>query len=257
MGGGGHTALILSHQGTRVTAIDRDATALNFAQARLQEYGDRVQFWHGNFSEFVPPHRFHGILADLGVSSAQLDTPQRGFSFRHPAPLDMRMDQRQELTAAHIVNTYSETALADLIFTLGEERYSRAIARGIVRCRPLTTTTELAEVISRSVPPAYRYGRIHCATRTFQALRLAVNQELASLQTWLQAVPDWLEGGGRLVIITFHSLEDRLVKTAYKTDPRLVMVNKKPIVPSAAEIAQNPRARSAKLRVAERIIVDN
>lgn len=252
VGGGGHSALILAHQDTTVTAIDRDAAAIEFAQTRLQEFGERVHFWRGNFCEFVPPHRFHGIVADLGVSSAQLDSPDRGFSFRHTAPLDMRMDQSQALTAADIVNTYSETALADLIFTWGEERFSRAIAKGIVQARPLYTTTELAEVISRSVPPFYRRGRIHCATRTFQALRLAVNRELESLHAWLQVVPDWLEPGGRLVIISFHSLEDRLVKTAYKNDPRLVMVHKKPIVPTPQEIAQNPRARSAKLRIAER-----
>jgi 16S rRNA (cytosine1402-N4)-methyltransferase len=249
VGGGGHSAMILSYPDTIVTAIDRDAMAIEAAQARLREYGDRVRFWRGNFQDFVPNTLYQGILADLGVSSAQLDRGERGFSFRQKGPLDMRMDQRQVLTAAHIVNTYDEVTLANLIYELGEERFSRRIARAIVQSRPIETTTDLAEVIAQAVPAPYRHGRIHCATRTFQALRLAVNQELESLAAWLKLVPDWLAPGGRLVIISFHSLEDRLVKNAFKTDDRLTVVNKKPIVTTADP---NPRARSAKLRIAEK-----
>ncbi len=253
VGGGGHSALILSHPGTTLTAIDRDAMAIQVAQDRLREYADRVTFWHGNFGDFVPSISFNGIVADLGVSSGQLDTADRGFSFRHEAPLDMRMDQSQTLTAADIVNHYDETAIAHILYTLGEERFSRRIAKGIVQSRPIETTTELAQIVTRSVPGVYRHGRIHCATRTFQALRLAVNQELESLQKWLDVVPEWLAPGGRLVIISFHSLEDRIVKNAFKQDERLIVINKKPIVPTAEESARNPRSRSAKLRIAEKI----
>ncbi len=254
VGGGGHSAMILEHPGTTLTAIDRDMMAIEAARQRLQAYADRVNFWHGNFRDFVPQFLFHGIVADLGVSSAQLDTPDRGFSFRQAAPLDMRMDQSQVLTACHIVNSYDEATLANIFHTLGEERFSRRIARGIVQSRPIETTLELAEVVTRSVPGIYRHGRIHCATRTFQALRIAVNQELESLQTWLNLVPDWLEPGGRLVVISFHSLEDRIVKNAFKQNPRLHVITKKPIVATDAEIENNPRARSAKLRIAEKMI---
>lgn len=253
VGGGGHSALILSHPGTTLTAIDRDGVAIQTAQERLREYNDRVTFWHGNFGDFVPSISFNGIVADLGVSSGQLDTADRGFSFRHEAPLDMRMDQSQALTAADIVNHYDETAIAHILYTLGEERFSRRIAKGIVQSRPIETTTQLAQIVTRSVPGVYRHGRIHCATRTFQALRLAVNQELESLQKWLDVVPEWLVPGGRLVVISFHSLEDRIVKNAFKQDERLIVINKKPIVPTAEESARNPRARSAKLRIAEKI----
>lgn len=244
VGGGGHSALILSHPGTTLTAIDRDGVAIQTAQERLREYNDRVTFWHGNFGDFVPSISFNGIVADLGVSSGQLDTADRGFSFRHEAPLDMRMDQSQALTAADIVNHYDETAIAHILYTLGEERFSRRIAKGIVQSRPIETTTQLAQIVTRSVPGVYRHGRIHCATRTFQALRLAVNQELESLQKWLDVVPEWLAPGGRLVVISFHSLEDRIVKNAFKQDERLIVINKKPIVPTAEESARNPRARS-------------
>jgi len=254
VGGGGHSAMILSYPDTIVTAIDRDAMAIEAAQARLREYGDRVTFWRGNFQDFVPNTLYQGILADLGVSSAQLDRGERGFSFRHEGPLDMRMDQRQVLTAAHIVNTYDEVTLANLIYEFGEERFSRRIARAIVQSRPIETTTGLAEVIAQAVPAPYRHGRIHCATRTFQALRLAVNQELEALANWLKLVPDWLVPGGRLVIISFHSLEDRLVKNAFKSDDRLTVVNKKPIVATADP---NPRARSAKLRIAEKTKIND
>jgi 16S rRNA (cytosine1402-N4)-methyltransferase len=255
VGGGGHSRLILAADPTvRLVAVDQDAAAIATAQATLQEFGDRITFWHGNFSQFNPgSQRFDGILADLGVSSAQFDIPERGFSFRHTAPLDMRMDPRQELTAAEIVNHWGETDLANLIYTYGEERLSRRIARKILEQRPFQTTTELAEAIAYCVPKKYRYGRIHPATRTFQALRIAVNQELEVLKTWLEKAPQWLAPGGRLAIISFHSLEDRLVKHSLKENPDLKVITKKPIIATEAEIQANARARSAKLRVAERI----
>ncbi len=255
VGGGGHSRLILESDATvRLVAVDQDPMALASAQDTLSDFGERVTFWQGNFSQFEPgSKRFHGILADLGVSSAQLDIPERGFSFRHQAPLDMRMNPHQPLTAAEVVNTWEETDLANLIYTYGEERLSRRIARTIVEQRPFQTTTALAEAISGSVPKAYRHGRIHPATRTFQALRIAVNQELAVLETLLTQAPQWLVPGGRLVIISFHSLEDRMVKHRLKDNPDLQVITKKPIIATDDEIHANPRSRSAKLRVAERI----
>jgi 16S rRNA (cytosine1402-N4)-methyltransferase len=254
VGGGGHSRLILqADDSVKLVAVDQDESAIAAACANLSEFGDRVTFWQGNFSTFDPQGKqFDGILADLGVSSAQFDIPERGFSFRHEAPLDMRMDQSQELTAADIVNHWDETELANLIYNYGEERLSRRIARKILEQRPFQTTTELAEAISYCVPRKYRYGRIHPATRTFQALRIAVNQELDVLETLLQKASGWLAPGGRLVIISFHSLEDRMVKHALKENPALKVVTKKPITAVEQEVEQNHRSRSAKLRVAEK-----
>jgi 16S rRNA (cytosine1402-N4)-methyltransferase len=259
VGGGGHSRLMLATSADiQLTAIDQDAQAIAAAQANLAEYGDRVQFWRGNFADFDPDYRqFDGIVADLGVSSAQFDIPERGFSFRHTAPLDMRMNQDQALTAADIINDWEESKLADLFFTYGEERLSRRIARRIMERRPFQTTTELAETIFHAVPRAYRYGRLHPATRVFQALRIAVNQELTSLERFLDRAPEWLKPGGRLAIISFHSLEDRLVKHAFRASPLLHVCTSKPIQPAEEELEQNPRARSAKLRVAERKSEDN
>ncbi|NEQ98758.1 MAG: 16S rRNA (cytosine(1402)-N(4))-methyltransferase RsmH [Cyanothece sp. SIO2G6] len=253
VGGGGHSQQILERVAeSRVVGIDQDGMAIAAAQAQLQDYGDRIQFWQGNFSDYDPgEQQFDGILADLGVSSAQLDLPERGFSFRHDAPLDMRMNSDETLTAADIVNHWDEKQLADVIYQYGEERLSRRIARRIVEKRPLHTTTQLADEIWHSVPRSYRYGKIHPATRTFQALRIAVNRELEVLQDFLTVVPHWLGPGGRLVIISFHSLEDRIVKHSLRQHERLTVLSKKPIVPTEAECATNPRARSAKLRVAE------
>jgi 16S rRNA (cytosine1402-N4)-methyltransferase len=255
VGGGGHSRLMLEAEPRiQLMAVDQDEAAITAAQTNLAEFGDRVRFWRGNFSDFDPgEQRFDGILADLGVSSAQFDIPDRGFSFRHQAPLDMRMDQRQDLTAADIVNHWNETDLANMIYTYGEERLSRRIARKIVEQRPFQTTTELAEAISYCVPKKYRYGRIHPATRTFQALRIAVNREMEVLDALLQKAPEWLIPGGRLVIISFHSLEDRRVKHGFKESPQLKVITKKPVMASDVETADNPRARSAKLRVAERV----
>jgi 16S rRNA (cytosine1402-N4)-methyltransferase len=256
VGGGGHSDRILQVASTvKVIALDRDEMAITAAREKLSVYGDRVQFWHGTFSDYQLPAglRFDGILADLGVSSAQFDLAERGFSFRDEGALDMRMDQQQLQTAADLVNETEESALADIFFQLGEERFSRRIARQIVEMRPFETTTQLAEAIARCVPKSYRYGRIHPATRVFQALRIAVNQELEHLQAWLQRAPDWLVAGGRIAVISFHSLEDRPIKYAFRQDDRLKVITKKPIVPSDTEIAANPRSRSAKLRVAERL----
>ncbi len=257
VGGGGHSSLILAiAQDIRVTAIDQDGQALLAAQAQLQAYGDRVQFWQGNFAKYDPGKtQFDGILADLGVSSPQVDQPERGFSFRHEAPLDMRMDQRQSLTAADLINQSSETELADIFYTYGEERFSRRIARRIVERRPFETTTELAAAIVRAAPPRSRHGRdrIHPATRVFQALRIAVNQELAALETFLSLAPSWLKPGGRIGIISFHSLEDRLIKHSFRHASELHVLTKKPVTPQPDEIATNPRSRSAKLRLAERL----
>mgnify|MGYP001824850551 CR=1 FL=1 len=255
VGGGGHSRLILAAEPEiQLTGIDQDAAAIAAAQANLAAFGDRVTLWHGNFAAFEPgSQRFDGILADLGVSSTQVDQPERGFSFRQEAALDMRMDPRQTLTAADIVNHWDETELADLIYQYGEERLSRRIARRIVAQRPFETTTALADAIAHSVPKSYRYGRIHPATRTFQALRIAVNRELEVLEHLLHIAPAWLNPGGRLVIISFHSLEDRRVKYAFRGDDRLKIITKKPIVADEAEKSANPRSRSAKLRVAERL----
>lgn len=255
VGGGGHSRLLLeAHPDLRIVAIDQDDQAIAAAQANLAEFCDRIQFFHSNFAQYQPgEQKFNGILADLGVSSAQFDIPERGFSFRHEAELDMRMNRSQTTTAAEIVNHWDEKELADLIYTYGEERLSRRIARRIVEKRPFTTTTELADAIFYSVPPKYRHGRIHPATRTFQALRIAVNQELEVLETLLKRAPDWLNLGGRLAIISFHSLEDRIVKYAFREDERLKIITKKPITAEADEVEENVRSRSAKLRIAERI----
>jgi 16S rRNA (cytosine1402-N4)-methyltransferase len=255
VGGGGHSSLILAAApDVSLVAIDQDAQAIAAAQAALSTYGDRVQFWQGNFADYTPDGAtFDGIIADLGVSSVQFDLPERGFSFRHTAPLDMRMNQQQSLTAAEIINFWDEAKLADIFFTYGEERLSRRIARRIVEKRPFQTTTELADTIAYSVPKSYRYGRIHPATRTFQALRIVVNQELTALETFLKTAPRWLKPSGRIGIISFHSLEDRIVKYAFRESSELTILTKKPIQPTDAEIAENPRSRSAKLRVAERI----
>lgn len=257
VGGGGHSFLMLSTLPTlRITALDRDSHALAAAKERLTPFLDRVQFWQGNFAEYDPEDsRYDGIIADFGVSSAQLDHPERGFSFRHDAPLDMRMDQRQDLTAADVINTRSEKTLADLFFHYGEERFSRRIARNIVAKRPFYTTGDLADAIARSMPKPKqsRRHRIHPATRVFQALRIAVNEELNSIETFVQIAPTWLKPGGNIGMISFHSLEDRIVKHQLRAIPQLQILTKKPIVATREEIRENPRARSAKLRLARRL----
>ncbi|MCT7950952.1 16S rRNA (cytosine(1402)-N(4))-methyltransferase RsmH [Ancylothrix sp. C2] len=254
LGAGGHTSLILATSpDVRVTAIDRDEQAIATAQTYLSQFGENVKIWRGNFCEYPgQSEQFDGIIADLGVSSGQLDTPARGFSFRHTAALDMRMDNRQPLTAAEIINKWQEKQLADIFFTYGEERLSRRIARTIVSSRPFSTTTQLAEAIASCVPAKYRHGRIHPATRVFQALRIAVNAELTSLEKFIDVAPNWLKPGGKIGIISFHSLEDRIVKHRLRENEQLRVLTKKPILPQEQEQATNPRSRSAKLRIAEK-----
>ena len=269
IGPGGTSAEILQACGKdgRLIAIDQDPDALELARETLKPYIQNVSFHCGNFrdlrsildSEGVG--QVDGILFDLGISSVQLADTDRGFSFQQDGPLDMRMNPSLSMTAGELVNTLPETELANVIYEFGEERLSRRIAKGIVRQRmssPLHTTSELASVVQRSVPPAYRYGRLHPATRTFQALRIAVNNELAVITPALQDAADRLAPGGRMCVISFHSLEDRLVKYTFRTlsqqsDQRVTVLTKKPCVASVEERKRNPRARSAKLRVLEKI----
>ena len=258
IGGGGHSRLILeTAEDVKITAVDQDLDALNAAKENLSEFGNRVNFIHSNFANYqFPENTYDGILADLGVSSYHLDNPERGFSFRNTASLDMRMNQQQSLTAGDIINEWEEKELADIFFKYGEERLSRKIARRIVENRPFNTTTELANEIAYSVPPKYRYGRIHPATRVFQALRIAVNDELKVLETLIEKAPNALIAGGKIAIISFHSLEDRIVKHGLRNLPLLRILTKKPIIATEEEIKENPRSRSAKLRIAERKNID-
>ncbi|AFZ47182.1 S-adenosyl-methyltransferase MraW [Cyanobacterium stanieri PCC 7202] len=257
LGGGGHTEILLGYDDSiTMTVIDRDENAIASVRNRLpSSYLERISFWHGNFADFVgKENQFDGIIADLGVSSPQFDHAERGFSFRNEGELDMRMDQNQSLTAAEIVNHWQEKEIADLIYQYGEERLSRRIARKIVEKRPFTSTTQLASAIALCYPPKARYGKIHPATRTFQALRIAVNQELDSLTTFLNNAPHWLKPEGRIAIISFHSLEDRIVKYQFRDSDTLKVITKKPLTPSKQEQEVNVRSRSAKLRIAEREI---
>lgn len=253
MGGGGHSELILnSAENIHLIALDQDESAIAAAKDKLSAY-KQIKFYHKNFTEYDPETlKFDGILADLGVSSPQLDNPERGFSFQKEADLDMRMNPQQSLTAAEIINHWDESTLADIFYHYGEERYSRKIARKILQKRPFSTTTELASAIALCFPPQKRYGRIHPATRVFQALRIAVNNELDNLKAFLEKSPYWLKPQGRLVIISFHSLEDRIVKHTFREHPQLKVITKKPITATPEESQENPRARSAKLRIAER-----
>ena len=254
VGGGGHSRLILeTAEDVKLTCVDQDEDALKAAKENLSEFRDRVKFIHSNFANFqFLENSYDGIFADLGVSSYHLDNPERGFSFRNTANLDMRMNQQQSLTAGDIINEWEEKELADIFFKYGEERLSRKIARRIVEKRPFNTTTELAEAIAYSVPPKYRHGRIHPATRVFQALRIAVNDELKVLETLIEKAPNALIPGGRIAIISFHSLEDRPVKHGLRNSPLLRILTKKPIIATEEETKENPRSRSAKLRIAEK-----
>ena len=278
LGAGGHAEAILEAASPdgELLGIDLDPEALAAARQRLTAYGERVTFVEGNFSQvgdlcrergFAP---VQGILFDLGLSSLQLEEEPRGFSFQREGPLDMRFSPRQELTAADIVNTYSEEELADLLWRYGEERRSRPIARRLIEERPFRTTTQLAKAVEQAVGRRSR-GVIHPATRTFQALRIAVNQELLHLETALLQAHGLLGFGSRLVVISYHSLEDRIVKNFLRRESQdcvcppgvpvcvcghratLRLVARSIVRPSAAEVAANPRARSARLRVAERL----
>jgi 16S rRNA (cytosine1402-N4)-methyltransferase len=258
LGGGGHSALLLeAHPGLQLIGLDRDPTARAAAAERLAPFGDRVTIVATSFGDYTPDQPVLAVLADLGVSSPQLDVAARGFSFRGEGPPDMRMNPEAGETAAELIDRLEENELADLIYAYGEERLSRRIARRLVAERPWSgsgrSSGDLAYVIAGCFPPPARRGRIHPATRTFQALRIAVNDELGQLDRLLQRAPDWLVPGGILAIISFHSLEDRRVKTAFLADERLERVTRKPLVADEAEAEANPRSRSAKLRVARRL----
>ena len=268
VGAGGHAAGILEATGPdgRLIGFDRDAATLKVAAERLAGFGDRVSLIHAPYtalSEHVAPGSAAGMVLDLGLSSLQMDDPERGFAFRFDGPLDMRFDVSAGQTAADVVNTWPVDELADALYEFGEERHSRRIARAIVDARPVTTTAQLAEVVARATGK-YR-ERIHPATRTFQALRIVVNDELGQVAEVLPQAVEALAPGGRLAVITFHSLEDRIVKRYFRqasgavgedanfSSPTLRIVNKKVIEPTAAEIEANPRSRSAKLRLIERL----
>jgi len=258
-GAGGHTQALLDRTAPDglVLALDMDESTLARGRTVLSAYGDRLKLVHSNFRDILEVAQnqnfmgVDGILADIGVSSMLLDDPERGFSFMREGSLDMRMDRSQSLTAAEIVNLYSEREIADILYIYGEERRSRPIARSIVRSRPLETTSDLVRAVQK-VMGAPRFGKIHPATRTFQALRIAVNGELDSLQRFLECAPACLRPGGRLAVITFHSLEDRLVKNAFRAAPAGRPLTKKVVTATAEEINSNPRSRSAKLRVWEK-----
>ena len=281
-GGAGHSSVIASHlgEGGKLIALDQDETAVAVATERLSVYGDRAQVVRSNFRELesvcksLGIEAIDGLLLDLGVSSYQLDTAERGFSYQADAPLDMRMDIRNPLTAKRVVNEYSEDALRRILFEYGEERFSSRIASNIIRERekhPIETTGELVEIIKRSIPSAQRDGGHHPAKRSFQALRIEVNAELDVIAPAIRSAVGMLRPGGRVAIITFHSLEDRIVKQTFASlaegctcpksfpvcvcgnRPKVKVITRKPILPSAEELEGNPRSRSAKLRVAEKL----
>jgi 16S rRNA (cytosine1402-N4)-methyltransferase len=262
VGGGGHAEAILeaSAPGGRLIGLDRDPRALDAARQRLARFGQRAVLVHAAFSELAEvlteagAPRVHGLVADIGVSSPQLEHADRGFSFGKEGPLDMRMDPTQGETAAELVSRLGERELADLIYELGEERRSRGIARSIkqaVERGEMATTLDLRRAVVRVTGP--RRGRTDPATRSFQAIRMAVNQELGQLEALVGDLPEVLEDDGVAAIISFHSVEDRMVKRAFRDEPRLERLTKKPLVPSQEEARDNPRARSAKLRAARRV----
>jgi 16S rRNA (cytosine1402-N4)-methyltransferase len=283
LGDGGHTEFILKNTAPeiRVLAIDRDSSAIERASERLSPFRDRVTLAHGNLGDIKELAAENGItsvvgvLMDLGVSSPQLDTAGRGFSIQHDGPLDMRMDSSQKTSAADLLIKLSDAELASIIKDYGEERYAKRVVRAIRREqeeRPITTTGQLSRIVARVVKSS-RHSRIHPATRTFQALRIAVNDELEQLKTALAGMMGLLHSTARVAVISFHSLEDRIVKTFFRDEekgcscppkipicvcgrmPALKILTRKPLVPSEEEVAQNPRSCSAKLRVAERIHV--
>jgi 16S rRNA (cytosine1402-N4)-methyltransferase len=265
VGLGGHTRALLEAGATRVLGLDRDPAALALAAESLPAWGDRIELVHADFRELGSVldargvHEVGGALADLGVSSMQFDTAGRGFSFRRDEPLDMRMDQTKGPTAADLLADVEEEELANVIFQYGEERFSRRIARRIVETRQtaaIATTGQLAQIVRRAVPRK-GYQRIDPATRTFQALRIWVNRELDGLDAFLVEASRRLRAGARLAVITFHSLEDRIVKHVFRAlaagEMALRVLTRKPVTPAEAEVARNPRARSAKLRAIERL----
>ncbi|MCY3574347.1 MAG: 16S rRNA (cytosine(1402)-N(4))-methyltransferase RsmH [Chloroflexi bacterium] len=277
VGAGGHSQALLEAGAGRLLGCDLDAQALRIARQVLGGHSERTNLFHGSYLQMADYARELGwpavdaILLDLGLSSLQLDDPVRGFSFRYAARLDMRFDTTSDSSAQDLVNTLPAGELARLLFHYGEERHARRIARAIVAARPVCTTRELADLIAAALPAASRRAsRIHPATRSFQALRIAVNAELVAIERVIPIAVDLLRAGGRLAIISFHSLEDRIVKKAFRElaenriappgmaslgerRARIRLVNRKPIIPSQAEIQRNPRSRSAKLRIAEKL----
>lgn len=281
-GGGGHSYEIARHlgEGGRLIAIDQDEDAIAAASARLAEFSDRVTVVRNNFSNLADIcaelgiDKIDGFLIDAGVSSFQLDCAERGFAYSADAPLDMRMDKRNSLTARTVVNEYSEAELKKILFEYGEERFSPNIASAIVRARqisPIETTSQLSDIIRGAIPAFAREGGHHPAKRSFQAIRIEVNRELDVIEPAIRAAEKLMRTGGRIAVITFHSLEDRIVKQTFADlasgctcprsfpicvcgkKPAVKTVNKKPILPSAKELEENPRSRSAKLRVAEKL----
>lgn len=264
VGLGGHARALLAGGASRLIGLDRDPAALALARDALAEWKDRVELVHADFRNLAAVldgcgvAAAAGILADLGVSSMQLDARGRGFSFRRDDPLDMRMDTARGETAAELLARVGEAELANVIYQFGEERHARRIARALVAARnraPLVTTSQVADVVRRAVPHK-GWQRIDPATRTFQALRIWVNRELEGLDAFLAAAAARLGQGGRLAVIAFHSLEDRIVKHTFRTlagEHAFVLVTKRPLRPGGSEVADNPRARSARLRVLERV----
>ncbi len=265
VGLGGHARAILAGGAAQLIGLDRDTTALALAAQSLAPWGDRVELVHADYRELPAVLAARGVdavdgaLADLGVSSMQFDAPGRGFSFRRDEPLDMRMDQTTGPTAADLLVDVDETELANVIFQYGEERFSRRIARRIVEARlttPIATTSQLADIVRRAIPRK-GYQRIDPATRTFQALRIWVNRELEGLDVFLAAASRLLRAGARFAVITFHSLEDRIVKHVFRAlaagEGAVRVLTRKPVVAEDREVARNPRARSAKLRAIERL----
>jgi 16S rRNA (cytosine1402-N4)-methyltransferase len=280
-GGAGHSSEIAKRlENGRLIAIDQDEVAVAVATERLNALGKNTTVVRSNFCELsrvcrdLGIEQIDGVLLDLGVSSYQLDTAERGFSYSADAPLDMRMDNRCTVSAYDVVNTYSEQELKRILFDYGEERFAPAIASAIVRKRekePIRTTAELSDIIKYAIPPAAREGGHHPAKRSFQAIRIEVNRELDVIEPAIKGAVEMLKSGGRIAIITFHSLEDRIVKQAFASlasgctcpkdfpicvcgnKPKVKLVNRKPILPSKKELEENPRSRSAKLRVAEKI----
>jgi len=264
LGLGGHARAILDRcePDGRVIGFDQDGNAIAQARRNLTSYGERIHYVRRNFAEIkegladINIAHVDGLLLDIGLSSLQLDESGRGFSFRRNEPLDMRMDDRSPETAADLLNGRGADELADIFYYYGEERYARKIAARLVSEREkgrITTTAQLAAIVAEAVPKRFHPKKIHVATKVFQALRIAVNQELENLTRILDATDDILKPGGRICVISFHSLEDRLVKWKFRENPLLRVLTKKPVIPSEVERRQNPRARSAKLRAAVRI----
>tara|TARA_B100000902_G_scaffold42172_1_gene49835 strand:- start:840 stop:1742 length:903 start_codon:yes stop_codon:yes gene_type:complete len=256
LGGGGHSyQLLKKYPDLKIIGLDHDPFARKSAFSKLKEFKSRIEISPSNFSSFKPKEKVSFVIADLGVNSNQIDNPERGFSFQKDGPLDMRMNPSIEFDAANLIETLSEKDLADLIFKYGDERLSRKISRKIKKDLKekgkYLGTKDLAYSIAGCFPPKQRYRKIHPATRTFQALRIAVNKEIDALERFLEISPDWLLPGGIISIISFHSIEDRLVKNFFKRDERLKNLTKKPITPTEQEIKKNKRSRSAKLRIAQ------